>query len=274
MYLLLLYPRKLIHAFFFRYSSLSLTLFLPISLSLSLSLSIHIYIYIRVDNEFCNILVMWGTNRQFRMILNKSWRWWTMLYYEMMPSLPNTLSATFRIWLYGLEHSLWIHAFRSTDVAWSSRFLQPKQNFLNHLVTVSCSTAPFTLYTINACGCFRGVMVQFELVKHKFTNLTTLYVRLRGFQIPPRVKQGRTWSYSSHALDSGKHYLLQALDVSLRVESEDIWEVTTSNTLLWTRCSVFIYVNMNAFRLTSIYIGALVVNSEWYSMPLTNLHRG
>ena len=53
-----------------------------------------------------------------------------------LPSIPDSL----RIHLYDLEHSLSL-----PELAWSSRFLQPNWNFLNHLLTVWWSTGPSPL---------------------------------------------------------------------------------------------------------------------------------
>ena len=57
------------------------------------------------------------------------------------------------------RHCLRIYCFTP---AWSSSFLQPEQNFLNHHT--------FTFHTTNVFHCFSSVMIQFELVKHYFPN--------------------------------------------------------------------------------------------------------
>ena len=49
------------------------------------------------------------------------------------------------------------------DLAWSMRFLQTKQNFLNHLVNVLW----FTFWTIKVFYCFHSIMAQFKLVISK-----------------------------------------------------------------------------------------------------------
>ena len=66
----------------------------------------------------------------------------------------------------------WSMALESTvlglpDFAWLLKFLQPKQNFLNHLIAVLWSTAPSTFPTTNVFDCFYGPMAQFELIKYK-----------------------------------------------------------------------------------------------------------
>ena len=50
-----------------------------------------------------------------------------------------SLIANHQICLYGLEHSLGIHGFRP-NLAWSSMFLQLKQNLFNNPVTEQWST--------------------------------------------------------------------------------------------------------------------------------------
>ena len=61
------------------------------------------------------------------------------------------------------------------DLAWSKRFSQPRQNFLNRLLTVLRSTVHLTFCTTNVFGSFCGVMALFELVRHKFPIWTTLW---------------------------------------------------------------------------------------------------
>ena len=61
-------------------------------------------------------------------------------------------------------------------------------------------------------------------------------------------------SSSSHPLDLGQHYPLQALDVGLCNASEVMWDdeegittpmfETTLSTMLWTECLVFIKRNI------------------------------
>ena len=68
-----------------------------------------------------------------------------------------SLSAIYWICFYGLESML----SGLPDLAWSSRLLQPKQNFLNHLVTVINWTF---------CLLHNNIIAQFELIKYKFSN--------------------------------------------------------------------------------------------------------
>ena len=50
------------------------------------------------------------------------------------------------------------------DFEESLRFLQPKQNFLNHLVTRTVIDYAFTFYTKNVFGCLHGIITLFKLV--------------------------------------------------------------------------------------------------------------
>ena len=94
-----------------------------------------------------------------------------------------SLTTTHQIWLYGLEHSLGIHAFRpiwscliiKVFTAWS-KFLQ-----LSAFCTVI--NCVFTFCNTNVFGCLHSILTQFELVKHKFSNLTMLHIHLWGFWI-------------------------------------------------------------------------------------------
>ena len=107
---------------------------------------------IKVGQKLCSILVMWGNFRQLLILLLRFWRWWTTLDWEM-PSLPDTLWVL----ITGFVSLDWNMALESMvlglpEFAWLSRFLQPKWNFLNHLVTVINSTT-------NVFVCFLVLMV-------------------------------------------------------------------------------------------------------------------
>ena len=76
------------------------------------------------------------------MFLSRSWRWQLTLDCEI-PSSSDTL----KVLVIGFTSMAWCTASESLDldipnVAWSSKFLQPEQNFLNNLVTVLWLTAP------------------------------------------------------------------------------------------------------------------------------------
>ena len=82
---------------------------------------------------FFNSFVKWGTIQNLRLLL---WRLRTPLNCDMSSS-PDTLQV-FLVRLASVSRGT---ASKSTflnlsDLPWSSRFLQPKWNFLNHLVTV------------------------------------------------------------------------------------------------------------------------------------------
>ena len=58
----------------------------------------------RVSQKFCNI---WGTIQQSWILLQRSWRWWTTLHWEMLSS-PDTLQVLLTGFDYGLKHNLGI----------------------------------------------------------------------------------------------------------------------------------------------------------------------
>ena len=86
------------------------------------------------SQKSCNILaIIW----QFQIPLQMSWRWWTTLDHEMLSS-PDTL----QVLLASLASTDWSIASKSQvlnlpDLALSMRFLQPKWNFLSHLLLCS-----------------------------------------------------------------------------------------------------------------------------------------
>ena len=80
------------------------------------------------------------------------------------------------------------------DFSWSSRFLQPQQNFFNHLI--------FTFDTSNIFGWFSSIMAKFKLIKQKFPNKTTIYVHQCGFQILYGVKQHIRWQQTNYQLET------------------------------------------------------------------------
>ena len=59
------------------------------------------------------------------------------------------------------------------DLVCLSRFLQPKQNISNHLVTVLWSTEPSS-FTTNVFGYFCGIIAQTELIKHTLLTETVV----------------------------------------------------------------------------------------------------
>ena len=120
-------------------------------------------------------------------------------------------SAPCWICLYGLE-SIFLGL---PDLARLSTFLQPKWNFLNHLLTLlwSSTASSFTqqMFLIastvlwptlncavtfdptNVFGCFYSLMIQFKLGKHKFLNWTTLHIHQWGFQITHEMEPCTCW---------------------------------------------------------------------------------
>ena len=68
-------------------------------------------LYTRVSQRFCNILITWSTIPFLEMLLlGRSWKYRTTLDCEI-PSLPDTLRVTLRIWQNSLEHGLEIYTF-------------------------------------------------------------------------------------------------------------------------------------------------------------------
>ena len=87
-----------------------------------------------MSQNICNILVMWGEIQQLRMLLEGLWGWQTHLNSEM----PNSLGTPRELFA-GISTVDWSTASESSvlnlpDLWWSSRFLQPEQNFWNHLI--------------------------------------------------------------------------------------------------------------------------------------------
>ena len=109
-----------------------------------------------------------GSIQWLRMVMLSSWRRWTTVVYEM-PSSPDTLWVLFT----GFKSMSWSTTSESTflvltDIAWSSKFLQPEWNFLNYLITViNCA---FIFCAIHFIDWFCCVLAQFELRNDKFTN--------------------------------------------------------------------------------------------------------
>ena len=106
-----------------------------------------------------------------------------------MPSSPDNL----RVLLTRFASMAWSTASESAvlglaDLAWWSKFLLPKRNHLNQLVTLRWSTVLFFFAQQMLLVALRVVRAQFELLKHKFPNWITLYVYLCGFQIAHKRK--------------------------------------------------------------------------------------
>ena len=95
----------------------------------------------RVSQKFCNILITWGTIWQLLVFLPRSWKWWTILGREML-TLPDTLQVQLAVFVFmawsTVSESMFLEL---VDFAWLLRFLQPKQNILNYLLTVLWLTA-------------------------------------------------------------------------------------------------------------------------------------
>ena len=81
-----------------------------------------------------------------------------------------SLSATRQICLYGLEQGLGIHGFKLTWSCLVVEVLSIQVKFLRLFAYCTEINCTFTFCTTNILGCIRGVMAQFELVKHKFSG--------------------------------------------------------------------------------------------------------
>ena len=77
-------------------------------------------------------------NRQFRTLSLGSWRWQTALDCEMLSS-PECYLLGFPRWLRAWPLFTLLNLL---DLAWSSKFLQPEQNFFNQPVTILLLTVP------------------------------------------------------------------------------------------------------------------------------------
>ena len=136
-----------------------------------------------MSRKFCNILIMWGTIRQLRMLLPRLWRWLTTPDCKML-TLPDTLWVI----LTGFASMAWSMALESVvlglpDLAWSSRILRPEQNF-NVLLRLHLSHNK----------CFLLLLQFYDPVQtHK-----TLHVYLCGFQITHGVKQYTACQYTNY----------------------------------------------------------------------------
>ena len=127
--------------------------------------------FTRVSYMFCNILQTWGTIRQLRMLLLRSWRWQTIMDCEMLSSPDNpqflfTILASMdwstvsesTFFFFCVFFLCFVFSLGLADRACSSRFLQLERNFLNHLYSgLNCA---FTFCITNVFICFYGVMAQ------------------------------------------------------------------------------------------------------------------
>ena len=118
------------------------------------------------------------------MLLLKPRMWQITVGYASSPDIHRVLPAVFASMAQSTASES--TAIGLPELAWSSRILQPERNFFNHLLI-----AP-PLLAQHFFGGFRGAMAQFEPIKHKFLNHSTLHVNQHSFQITHRRKQCRT----------------------------------------------------------------------------------
>ena len=83
------------------------------------------------------------------------------------------LRAARQIFLFVVEQDLKSQAFRPTWPCLIVEVLATSVKFFQ----------PSGYCTSNVFGCFRGIITYFELIKHKFPIMNTLYVHLCSFQI-------------------------------------------------------------------------------------------
>ena len=124
-----------------------------------------------------------------------------------------SLSATGRIFVYGLAHGLGIHGFRLSWAFLVIEILATKQNILklfDYCIMINCT---FTFCRTNVFGCICGVKAQFELVNHKFTNLTMLHIPLCGFQCTHGGKQCLTCQHTNYQDTTNHNGYLEQLQL-------------------------------------------------------------
>ena len=115
-------------------------------------------------------MFLFGKLWQLQILLQRPWRWWTKLDYEM-PSLH----------LYRLEHGIGIHGFRPTETYLIVKVLITRVKFLQ-LATVLWLIV-FTFRTTDVFTCIRDVVAKFQLLQDKFLIKNTLHVHYFGFRI-------------------------------------------------------------------------------------------
>ena len=125
-------------------------------------------LYTRESQRFSNILVMWGTIWQLRMLLSRLWRWQTILDWD---AKLTWYSLSVSHWLdYGLEHGLGIYGFRSTWPCLIIKVLATWVKLLEPSSLFSVINCIFTFCTTNVFDCLCNIMAQFKLIKHKLLN--------------------------------------------------------------------------------------------------------
>ena len=94
---------------------------------------------------------------------------------------------------YGLKHG-----FRPTGtcliikiLATWEKFIQPSE----YWTVINCA---LTYCITNVFCCLCGVITEFDLVKYKFSNLTTLHIDLSSFQIACRVQKCITYQHTNY----------------------------------------------------------------------------
>ena len=135
-----------------------------------------------------------------------------------------------------LGHRLRIYCLHLPGHAWFSMFLQPKQKIFDQL----CLHLWHGKKKIFCCFC--RIMAQFELMEHKFRNLTVLHFPLHGFQITHGAKWCTTCQNTIYH-DTTSHIvyllwleLLQSCDIRAKNMYPKYCE-----TLDWHLCLVILF---------------------------------
>ena len=97
-----------------------------------------------------------------------TWWWWWWWWWWLARSVSVALSTESESVFSSLP-----------DIAWSSKVFQPKRNFSNHLITIFNWAVTFR--TVNVFDCYYDLKADFELVKLKFQNRTTMHVHPWAF---------------------------------------------------------------------------------------------
>ena len=111
-----------------------------------------------------------------------------------MPTSPDTL----RMVLSGFASITWNTASESTTSGLLIEVLATWAKFLQPFGYCTRINFNFTFCTNNVFRFFCVVVDQFQLIKYKFSNWTTLHVHLRRFQITHDVKQYTTCQHTNY----------------------------------------------------------------------------
>ena len=118
-------------------------------------------------------------------------------------------NACYQLYIYSLEHAFGIHGFRPTWPCLIVELLETSAKFLQLFGYCNVIKCSFTFFPTNVFNCFDGVMAQFLLVKHKFSNESMLHSHQCSFRIVYGVKQWTTCKCTNyHKTTNHSGYLL------------------------------------------------------------------